>query len=61
MIGEVINCLLYKDPNQQNVNNIIAYTVKPGDTLFGISLTYNTNVWGLKQLNGMDEDNVVAG
>ena len=39
-----------------NVNDIIIYTVKPGDSLYALSKIYNTNVDDIKQLNNLTSD-----
>lgn len=39
-----------------NVNDIIIYTVKPGDSLYALSKLYNTTVDDIKQLNNLTSD-----
>ena len=39
-----------------NVNDIIIYTVKPGDSLYALSKEYNTTVDDIKQLNNLTSD-----
>lgn len=39
----------------------INYTVKRGDTLYGIAKKYNTTVNGIKNLNGLVSDNISIG
>ena len=39
-----------------NVNDIIVYTVKPGDSLYALSKEYNTTVDDIKQLNNLTSD-----
>jgi len=39
-----------------NVNDIVIYTVKPGDSLYALSKLYNTTVDDIKQLNNLTSD-----
>ena len=39
-----------------NVNDIIIYTVKPGDSLYALSKLYKTTVDDIKQLNNLTSD-----
>ena len=39
-----------------NVNDIIIYTVKPGDSLYAIARQYNTTIDDIKQLNNLTSD-----
>jgi LysM repeat protein len=37
------------------------YTVKPGDTLYGIARTFGTTVAAIKDLNGLTSNNIRSG
>jgi peptidoglycan DL-endopeptidase LytE len=39
----------------------VTYTVKSGDTLWGIASTYKTTVSNIKSLNGLTSDNIFGG
>ncbi|MFH1878536.1 MAG: L,D-transpeptidase family protein [Candidatus Omnitrophota bacterium] len=42
-------------------NDITVYTVSPGDTLYSIASRFNTTVAGVKQLNNLNGDMIMAG
>ena len=57
-IGDVL-----KIPNNlsDNPNNMFMYTVKQGDTLYGIARKYNTTVEEIKKLNYLKDNNLTPG
>jgi len=44
-----------------NANNKVTYTVKKGDTLYGIARTYNTDVNTIKKLNNLTNNTLSIG
>lgn len=53
--------LIAKDPAQQVNEDVVAYTVKPTDTLTGISITYNMKPEQIKQFNQLYSDQLIPG
>lgn len=51
----------FQQPKNKKKSTIIEYKVLPGETLFGISLSFDTNISNLKHLNGIYEDHIAAG
>ena len=51
-VGQVISI----PTGSTNVNDIIIYTVKPGDSLYALSKLYKTTVDDIKQLNNLTSD-----
>ena len=41
--------------------NMVVYIVKPSDTLWGISKKYKTTIDNIKNLNGLEDDNLIPG
>lgn len=52
-VGEVLNI-----PSNEgtNPNNIVTYTIKKGDTLYGISMKFNTTVNEIKKYNNLSSN-----
>lgn len=60
-IGEVI-CIPRETPPQKCPVGSFAYTIKRGDTLYNLAITYNTTVGDIMRLNpGIDPDNLQIG
>ncbi len=57
-VGDV---LLIPSNKGENPNNMFMYTVKNGDTLYGISRKYNTTVEKIKDLNYLKDNNLKPG
>lgn len=48
-------------PEVLQVGATFGYVVKPGDTLFSIALTYNTDVETIRRLNNLPDDTIQVG
>lgn len=48
-------------PSNGGVNKVTDYTIKAGDTLWGISKQYNATVAQLKEWNNLNDDNIIVG
>ena len=57
-VGQVINVPTIEGTNP---NDTFYYTVKKGDTLYGISIRYNTTVQNIKKLNNLVTNNLSIG
>lgn len=57
-VGQVLNIPIKSGTNP---NNLFMYTVKSGDTLYGIARKYNTTVQKIRDLNYLKSDNLSIG